>query len=144
MFREFSLNHPYDYEHHVKLSESLETCQECNHIHLLSTGYCGCGCKGAGRLPVTFMLLQPQSWHEDVWTDVTMMLSLNSAQSAAGREMHLCPMQYDIADRVIAQFSMPGETVLDPFAGIGSVPFRALKLKRKAIGIELSPSYFRD
>lgn len=100
-------------------------------------------CEG-GILPVTFMLLQPQSWSEEVWTDVARMLSLNSAQSAAGREMHLCPMQFDICDRVINQFSMPGETVLDPFAGIGSVPFRALKLKRKAIGIELAPGYFRD
>jgi DNA modification methylase len=144
MFRQFSLTQTYDYEHHVKLSESLETCQECNHIHLLSTGYCGCGCKGAGRLPVTFMLLQPQSWHEDVWTDVTRMLSLNSAQSAAGREMHLCPMAFDLADRVIVQMTNPGETVFDPFMGIGTVPLRAVKLKRKGFGVELAPGYFRD
>jgi len=144
MFREWSLNHPYDYEQHVKLSESLETCQDCGHIHLLSTGYCGCGCKGAGRLPVTFMLLQPQSWHEEVWSDVTRMLSLNSAQSASGREMHLCPMQFDIADRCITQYTMEGETVFDPFSGIGTVPLRALRLKRKGFGIELAAGYFRD
>jgi DNA modification methylase len=144
MFREWSQNHVYDYEQHVKLSESLETCQDCGHIHLLSTGYCGCGCRGAGRLPVTFMLLQPQSWHPDVWSDITRMLSLNSAQSAAGREMHLCPMQFDIADRAIFQYTMEGETVFDPFVGIGSVVLRALKLKRKGIGIELAAGYFRD
>ena len=144
MFREWSLNHPYDYEQHVKLSESLETCQECGHIHVLSTGYCKCGCRGAGRLPVTFMLLQPQSWHPDVWTDITRMLSLNSAQSAAGREMHLCPMQFDLADRAISQYTMEGETVFDPFCGIGTVPLRALKLKRKGFGVELAEGYFRD
>ena len=101
LFRQFSREHVYDFEHHVKLSESLETCQECKHIHIKSTicahefrdgdilqGYCQC--TGAGRLPVTFMLLQPQSWSPEVWTDITRMLSLNSAQSAAGREMHLC------------------------------------------------------
>lgn len=139
--------------------ESLETCEECGHIHLKST-HCDhqiaahamgpdskplcCECRGAGRLPVTFMLLQPQSWHPDVWTDITRMLSLNSAQSAKGKEMHLCPMQFDLADRAIAQFSMKGETVYDPFGGLGTVPLRALKLGRKGIGCELSALYFKD
>ena len=95
-------------------------------------------------LPNKFMLLQPQSWHPDVWTDITRMLSLNSAQSAAGREMNLCPMQFDLADRAIAQFSMKGETVFDPFGGLGTVPLRAIKMGRKGLSCELSPSYFRD
>lgn len=144
MFRRHSLTQIYDHAEHVKLSESLETCPECGHIHVAESGTCRCGCKGAGRLPVTFMLLQPQSWHPDVWTDITRMLSLNSAQSAAGREMHLCPMQFDLADRVIRQFSMEGETVLDPFGGLMTVPYRAVKLKRRGIGIELSARYFAD
>jgi len=71
------------------------------------------------RLPVTFMLLPPQSWHPDVWTDITRMLTLNSVQHAKGREMHLCPMQFDLIDRAVRQFTMPGETVFDPFLGIG-------------------------
>lgn len=95
-------------------------------------------------LPKNFMLLQPQSWHPDVWTDVTRMLSLNSAQAAKGKEMHLCPMQYDLADRAITQFSMKGETVYDPFGGLGTVALRAIKLGRKGVACELSPSYFRD
>lgn len=191
MFRQFSATQIYDFEKHVKLSESLETCEECQHIHLKPTicahampseyikcptceGSCSvpaqyggapcpecfttdgglgqgwieqprtCECRGAGRLPVTFMLLQPQSWHPEVWSDVTRMLSLNSTQAQRGAEMHLCPMQFDIADRVIAQFSMPGEIVLDPFVGIGTVVQRALKLKRRGLGIELSQTYFRD
>jgi DNA modification methylase len=90
------------------------------------------------------MLLQPQSWSPEVYTDITRMLSLNSAQSASGREMHLCPMQFDLADRVIRQFTMPGETVFDPFGGLGTVPLRALKLKRRGIAVELSASYFKD
>jgi DNA modification methylase len=53
-------------------------------------------------------------------------------------------MQFDIADRVIRQFSMPGEVVFDPFLGIGSVAQRALLLKRRAIGCELSHGYFLD
>lgn len=123
MFKRYSLENVYDFEHHVRVSEELEQ---------------------AGRLPVTFMLLQPQSWSDEVWTDITRMLTLNGAQSASGKEMHLCPMQFDIADRVIEQFSMPGETVLDPFGGLMTVPYRAILQKRHGYGIELSPAYFTD
>ena len=123
IFRKYSLEEVYGFEHHVKIGEAIDA---------------------KGRLPVTFMLLQPQSWHDDVWTDITRMLTLNSSQSHRGQEQHLCPMQFDLADRVIEQFSMEGETVLDPFGGLMSVPYRAIKKKRKAIGIELSHSYFID
>ena len=123
LFREYGLSQVYDFEHHVKIGEVLEA---------------------RGTLPVTFMLLQPPSWHPDVWTDITRMLTLNGAQSAKGKEMHLCPLQFDLADRVIEQFSMPGETVLDPFAGLMTVPYRALKLGRRGLGIELCHRYFLD
>ncbi len=140
LFRDFSLNTVYDFEHHVHLGEALEH-------YSVNRGACKCNppekCRH-GRLPVTFMLLQPASWHPDVWTDITRMMTLNAAQSAKGREMHLCPMQFDLADRVIAQFTMEGETVLDPFGGLMTVPYRALKLKRKAIGIELNRAYLID
>ena len=123
LFRKYSLEQVYDFEHHVRLGEELEA---------------------KGILPVTFMLLQPQSWHADVWTDITRMRTLNAAQSAKGREMHLCPMQFDIADRAIAQWTMPGETVFDPFGGLFTVPMCAIKLGRQAVSIELNPGYFYD
>jgi hypothetical protein len=123
IFRNYSLTEIYDFEHHVRIGEELEA---------------------AGRLPVTFMLLQPQSWHDDVWTDVTRMLTLNGAQSASGKEMHLCPMQFDIADRVIEQMSMPGEVVYDPFGGLMTVPYRAVLKGRYGMGAELNPAYFLD
>lgn len=123
LFREYSLSTVYDFEHHVRIGEALEQ---------------------RGLLPVTFMLLQPQSWSPEVWSDITRMLTLNGAQSAKGKEMHLCPMQFDIADRVIEQFSMPGEEVYDPFGGLMTVPFRAIKQGRRGRGCELSNSYFLD
>ena len=49
-----------------------------------------------GRLPPTFMLLPPHSWHDDVWSDVAQMLSLITIQSAKGAEKHLCPLPFDI------------------------------------------------
>jgi hypothetical protein len=123
LFRDYALEHVYDFEYHVRLGEALESKQ---------------------RLPVTFMLLQPPSWHPDVWTDVMRARTLNCAQSAKGKIMHLCPMQFDIAERVIAQYSMEGETVLDPFGGLMTVPLVAVQLGRQAIGIELSRPYFMD
>jgi DNA modification methylase len=123
MFDTHYLRNVYDFEHHVRLGDALER---------------------KGRLPVTFMLLQPPSWHSDVWTDITRMLTLNAAQSAKGRTMHLCPMQLDLADRVIAQMSNAGEVVLDPFSGLGTVPARAIALGRRGVGIELNPGYFAD
>jgi len=123
LYRSESLSEIYDYKRHVEIGETLDA---------------------IGRLPRDFMLLQPQSWHPDVWTDVTRMRTLNSSQSQKGKEMHLCPMQFDIADRIIEQLTMPGETVLDPFAGIGTVPLRAIELGRRGIGIELSTPYYLD
>lgn len=123
LFKKYSLENVYDYEHHVKLGESIEA---------------------EMRLPVTFMLMQPQSWSDEVWADVTRMMTLNSSQSQRKLENHLCPMQFDIADRAITQFTNPGELVLDPFAGIGSVGYRALLMNRKFLGFELSRSYWQD
>lgn len=122
-FRDFHLANVYNYEHHVKIGETIDA---------------------HGRLPVTFMLLQPPSWMDDVWTDVARMRTLNMVQSQKGREQHLCPMQFDIADRLIERFTNPGETVYDPFGGIGSVPYRAILKGRKALACELSSRYFMD
>lgn len=122
-FRAHSLGDVYDYEADVTVGEAL-TAQ--------------------GRLPTTFMLLQPASWHPDVWTDVARMRTLNMLQARHGQQMHLCPLQFDIVDRLIAQHSMPAETVLDPFAGLMTVPYCALKQGRRGVGVELNPGYFLD
>jgi DNA modification methylase len=123
LFKDYTLNNIYDFEHHVKIGEALDE---------------------VGKLPSSFMLLQPQSWTDEVWTDVTRMLTLNGLQNQKGKEMHLCPMQFDIADRVITQLSNEGDIVLDPFGGLMTVPYRAVFLKRYGIGFELNHSYFID
>ena len=123
MWKKFSLDTVYDFEHHVRVGEIMEA---------------------DGRLPTTFMLLQPPSWADDVWTDVTRMLTLNTKQAQKNQQHHLCPMQFDVADRCIEQFSMPGEVVLDPFGGLMTVPYRAILAKRFGVGFELNPAYFAD
>lgn len=123
LFKKHSLQNVYDFRHDVRIAEEVDR---------------------SGWLPTTFMLLQPQSWLPDVWTDVVRMRSLNTMQGSKGKEQHLCPLPFDIVDRCIEQHSMPGETVLDPFAGLCTVPYCAIKQGRKGVGIELSPSYFLD
>jgi len=123
LWKQYSLQSVYDFEHHVKIAEALEE---------------------RGMLPSTFMLLPPHSKHDDVWTDITRMLSMNTLQAGAGREMHLCPLQFDIVDRAIVQYSEPGDLVFDPFGGLMTVPYRALKHRRRGTAVELNPAYFLD
>ncbi len=54
---------------------------------------------------------------------------------------HICPLQLGVIERFIRLWSNPGETIFDPFTGIGSTGFQALKFDRKFIGCELKPSY---
>jgi SAM-dependent methyltransferase len=123
LWRERSRTAIYDFEEHVRAAEEMDHLQ---------------------RLPASFMLLPPHSWHPDVWTDVTRMRTLNGSQWSRGKQMHLCPMQFDIVDRTVVQMSQPGELVFDPFSGLGTVPLRALKLGRRGLGVELNPSYHAD
>lgn len=57
-------------------------------------------------------------------------------------ERHLCPLQLGVIERCVKLWSAPGDLVLDPFAGVGSTGYMALKLRRKFVGIELKPSYW--
>ncbi len=123
MFTKFSLQNVYDYEFHVRIGEELEA---------------------RGALPSTFMSLAPGSHHPDVWHDVTRMLTLNSDQSRRAVEKHVCPLQFDIVDRLIERYSNPDEMVYDPFCGLGTVPYRAILKGRRGGGSELNPGYFMD
>ena len=57
-------------------------------------------------------------------------------------EKHICPLQLDVIDRCLRLYSNPGDLVLDPFNGIGSTGYQAIKMGRKFIGSELKQSYF--
>lgn len=83
-------------------------------------------------------------WARPVWLDIRETNTLNArvARDSAD-ERHICPLQLDFIDRVVRLWSNPGETVLSPFAGIGSEVHEAVRLGRRAIGIELKPSYWR-
>lgn len=83
-------------------------------------------------------------WAQPVWWDIkeTNTLNVRVARDEAD-ERHICPLQLDFIERCVRLWSNPGETVLSPFAGIGSEIYMARKLGRKGIGCELKPSYWQ-
>ena len=123
VFKSFSVENLYDYETHIRIGERLDA---------------------KGTLPSTFMAIAPASHHPDVWHDVNRMLTLNGAQARRNVQMHLCPLQFDIVDRIITRYSNAGEVAYDPFGGLMTVPVRAVKLGRYGRGVELNAEYFLD
>ncbi|WP_251353964.1 DNA methyltransferase [Hominisplanchenecus murintestinalis] len=124
VYREYSRENVYSYQEHVELANELDK---------------------DGKLPASFMVIAPGSWNTlEVWDDINRMNTLNTTQSRRRKQMHVCPLQIDIVERVINRFSNKGDTVLDPFGGLMTVPMVAVKMGREGYGIELNPDYFRD
>ena len=124
VYRKYSRENIYSYEEHVKLAEQLDK---------------------EGRLPAIFMVVAPGSWNNlEVWDDINRMKTLNTQQSRRRKQMHVCPLQIDIVERIINRYSNKGDLVLDPFGGLMTVPMTAVKMKRRGYGIELNEDYFRD
>jgi DNA modification methylase len=113
----------YNYEEHVQICMALEE---------------------AGMLPTTFALVPCHTYHPDVWTDVMRARTMNMIAVQQNKVSHICPLQFDICDRIIRQRSNEGDVVYDPFSGVGTVPLRARALGRIGWGSELSPTYFDD
>ena len=79
------------------------------------------------------------------WNDIRMgnVLPFNDSKDEAD-EKHVHPLQKDVIERCCILRSNPGETVLTPFAGVGSEVCGAMATGRRGIGIELKPSYYRQ
>lgn len=124
VYREYSRENVYNYEEHVELAKKLDE---------------------NGKLPAIFMVVAPGSWNQmEVWDDINRMRTLNTTQSRRRAQMHVCPLQLDIVERIINRYSNKGDLVLDPFGGLMTVPMTAVKMGRRGYGIELNPDYFRD
>jgi len=80
-----------------------------------------------------------------VWMDINPSdtLQYRSAREHDD-ERHIAPLQLEVIRRGIELWTNPGDIVLTPFAGIGSELYVAIELGRRAIGIELKESYFRQ
>jgi DNA modification methylase len=124
LWHQYSKAHVYDYGEHVRISEEMEK---------------------RGILPASFMALNPPNpgspW---IWDGVARMKTLNTNQGRKGWEQHVCPLQIDIVERLIERFCAKGELVLDPFSGLGTVPYCAVLQGRRGYGIELNEQYWKD
>lgn len=121
-YKEWSKEQPYDYHQHVAFNEVM-----------------------GKRLPAKFMLMPPQAppeYEEMVWTDVLFFRTLNMQQARRRMEKHLCPLPLDIVERLIVRYSNPDDLVLDPFGGVGTVPFVSIGLGRRGLSVELNPIYW--
>lgn len=124
VYRRFSRENVYDYQEHVELAKELDE---------------------NGKLPAVFMVVAPGSWNKlEVWDDINRMKTLNTTQSRRRAQMHVCPLQIDIVERIINRYSNEGDLVFDPFGGLMTVPMTAVKMGRRGYGIELNSDYFRD
>ena len=123
VYREYSRTHVYNYKEHVALANALDK---------------------DDKLPAVFMVVAPGSWNDEVWDDINRMRTLNTTQSRRRQQMHVCPLQLDVVERIINRYSNKGDRVLDPFGGLMTVPMTAVKMGRYGYGIELNPDYFRD
>jgi DNA modification methylase len=80
-----------------------------------------------------------------VWDDVRIDNVLPFRDSREeDDEKHVHPLQLDVIDRIVDMYSNRGETVLTPFMGVGSEVYSPVSLGRKAIGVELKDSYFKQ
>jgi DNA modification methylase len=122
-YREYSRNNVYDYAEHIALADDLED---------------------ENKLPSSFMVIAPGSHSEWIWDDVNRMRTLNGEQARKELTMHICPLQFDIVERIIRRYSSSGELVLDPFGGLMTVPYMAVKMGRHGYGIELNRESWKD
>lgn len=113
----------YDFEIHKELSEKLDD---------------------SGKLSRKFMTVPPISNSEMVWDDVSRTNTLNTKQTHSKKEKHICPLQFDIIERLIELFTEPGETIGEPFGGLGSTAVKSLEMGRKCVISELNTQYYKD
>ena len=113
----------YSYEEHVRRLEEKDA---------------------VGNLPSSFFAEPPVSKTKWVWDDIVYMRTLNTEQSRSRMQNHICPLPFDIVERTIRLYSNEGDLVFDPFAGLFTVPYVAMKLGRTGYGVELNPAYFES
>ena len=86
-----------------------------------------------------------QNYASPVWMDIRQSDTLQRSSARAEKdERHICPLQLEVIQRCIELWTNPNDIVFDPFGGIGSTAYVALKMGRRAISSELKESYFEQ
>lgn len=80
-----------------------------------------------------------------VWWDINQSATLQRKSARSDKdEKHICPLQLPVIERCIDLWTNPQDIVLDPFDGIGSTGYQAIKMGRRHIGVELKDTYFQQ
>jgi len=92
---------------------------------------------------VEFDVYEWQRLASPVWMNIKQGNVLSGWRAAKGEddERHVCPLQLDVIDNCLRLYSKPGDVVMDPFNGIGSTGYQAIKGMRRYIGFELKREY---
>jgi hypothetical protein len=86
-----------------------------------------------------------QRYASPVWMDINQSNTLQKTSARDEKdERHIAPLQLDVIHRALQLWSLPGDLVVSPFAGIGSEGYEAIKMGRRFIGAELKPSYWQQ
>lgn len=86
-----------------------------------------------------------QRYASSVWDDIRIDNVLKYKDTKdEDDEKHVHPLQLDVIDRLVELYSNPGEVVLTPFMGVGSEVYSPVSMGRKAIGVELKDSYYKQ
>lgn len=86
-----------------------------------------------------------QNYASPVWMDIRQSDTLQKKSARAEKdERHICPLQLEVIQRCIELWTNPNDIVFDPFGGIGSTAYVALKMGRRAISSELKESYYEQ
>ena len=86
-----------------------------------------------------------RAYASPIWDDIRQSGVLKRAAARMNDdEKHVCPLQLDVVERCLTLWSRKGDVVLTPFMGVGSEAFMAVKMGRKAIGVELKDTYYRQ
>lgn len=95
----------------------------------------------AAMLPhAEFDVMEWQKLASPVWMNIQQGNVLNRMK-AQNDERHVCPLQLDVIENCLRLYSKPGDVVMDPFNGIGSTGYQAIKMFRRYLGFELKPEY---
>ncbi len=89
---------------------------------------------------VSFDVMEWQQLASPVWMDIKQGNVLKPIK-AVNDEKHVCPLQLDAIRKCLRLYTRPGDVVMDPFNGIGSTGYEAVRMRRKYIGFELKPEY---
>jgi hypothetical protein len=87
-----------------------------------------------------FDVYEWQKLASPVWMDIQQGNVLRRVK-AVNDEKHVCPLQLDVIARCLRLYTRPGDVVMDPFNGIGSTGYEAIKMSRRYLGFELKPEY---